>query len=60
MKNIGFLTAPHQVRVEIEPEDFLAGEFDENDLIEIHCEVEKDFLESPEIDMEYITIKKQN
>ena len=60
MKNIGFLTVPHQVRVEIEPEDFLAGEFDENDLIEIHGEVEKDFLESPEIDVEYITIKKTN
>jgi len=34
--------------------------FDENDLIEIHGEVEKDFLESPEIDVEYITIKKTN
>ncbi len=38
---------PHQVRVEIEPEDFPAGEFDENDLIEIHGEVEKIFLRIP-------------
>ena len=55
-----FSDGTHQIRVEIEPEDFPAGEFDENDLIEIHGEVEKDFLESPEIDVEYITIKKVN
>jgi uncharacterized protein (TIGR00156 family) len=55
-----FSDGTDQIRVEIEPEDFPAGEFDENDLIEIHGEVEKDFLESPEIDVEYITIKKLN
>lgn len=55
-----FSDGTDQIRVEIEPEDFPAGEFDENDLIEIHGEVEKDFLESPEIDVEYITIKKVN
>ena len=55
-----FSDGTDRIRVEIEPEDFPAGEFDENDLIEIHGEVEKDFLESPEIDVEYITIKKVN
>ncbi len=53
--------APHQIRVEIEPEDFRWSEFDENDLIEIHGEVEKDFIKYPQgIDVEYITIKKTN
>jgi uncharacterized protein (TIGR00156 family) len=55
-----FSDGTDQIRVEIEPEDFPAGEFDENDLIEVHGEVEKDFLESPEIDVEYISIKKIN
>ena len=33
---------------------------DENDLIEIHGEVEKDFLESPEIDVELMQLMRQN
>jgi uncharacterized protein (TIGR00156 family) len=51
-----FSDGQHKIRVEIEPEDFPAAEFDEQDLIEIHGEVEKDFLESPEIDVELIRI----
>lgn len=51
-----FSDGQHKIRVEIEPEDFPATEFDEKDLIEIHGEVEKDFLESPEIDVELIRI----
>ncbi|GAA4033929.1 NirD/YgiW/YdeI family stress tolerance protein [Actimicrobium antarcticum] len=45
-----------QIRVEIDTEDFPAQKIDDKTHIEIRGEVEKDYLESPEIDVKHITI----
>lgn len=55
-----FSDGAQQIRVEIEQEDFPAEPFDEHDLIEIFGEVEQDFLESPEIDVEKVVLKKSS
>lgn len=41
-----------EIRVEIEAEDFPPEQIDDKVQVEIRGEVEKDFLESPEIDVE--------
>lgn len=51
-----FSDGKHQIRVEIDKDVFPSQPFDEKTLIEIEGEVEKDFLESVEIDVERITI----
>lgn len=43
-----------EIRVEIEAEDFPPEQIDDKAQVEIHGEVEKDFLESPEIDVEVL------
>ncbi|MFH0344539.1 MAG: YgiW/YdeI family stress tolerance OB fold protein [Chromatiales bacterium] len=45
-----------EIRVEIEAEDFPTQKVDDKARVEIRGEVEKDFLETPEIDVEAITI----
>ena len=45
-----------QIRVEIDDYVFPSQPFGENDLIEIEGEIEKDFLESPEIDVNRLTV----
>lgn len=52
-----FSDGKHQIRVEIDKDVFPTQPFDEKTLIEIEGEVEKDFLESVEIDVERITIR---
>lgn len=44
-----------EIRVEIEAEDFPAQKLDDKARVEISGEVEKDFLETPEIDVEVIS-----
>jgi len=43
-----------EIRVEIEAEDFPPEQIDDKAQVEIRGEVEKDFLESPEIDVEVL------
>lgn len=45
-----------EIRVEIEVEDFPAQKIDANTRVEIRGEVEKDFLETPEIDVKVIRV----
>jgi uncharacterized protein (TIGR00156 family) len=45
-----------EIRVEIEAEDFPVQKIDDKTLIVIRGEVESDFLKSPEIDVDTITI----
>ena len=45
-----------EIRVEIEAEDFPVQKIDDKTLIVIRGEVENDFLKSPEIDVEMISI----
>ena len=45
-----------EIRVEIEAEDFPAQKIDAKTLIVIRGEVENDFLKSPEIDVDMISI----
>lgn len=45
-----------EIRVEIEAEDFPVQKIDDKTLIVIRGEVESDFLKSPEIDVEMISI----
>ncbi len=53
-----FTDGSAEIRVEIDTDVFPAQAFDENDVIEIMGEVEKDFLQSPEIDVDRITLVK--
>lgn len=54
-----FSDGKNQIRVEIEQEAFPAEPFDEKALVEIEGEVEKDFMESPEIDVKRLSIVRQ-
>lgn len=45
-----------EIRVEIEEEDFPAVNVDANTNVRIEGEVEKEFLQSPEIDVKRITV----
>ncbi|MBF0220324.1 MAG: NirD/YgiW/YdeI family stress tolerance protein [Gammaproteobacteria bacterium] len=45
-----------EIRVEIESEDFPVQKIDDKTPIEIHGEIENNFLTSPEIDVEMISI----
>ena len=45
-----------EIRVEIEAEDFPTQKADDKAQVEIRGEVEKDFLETPEVDVEVISI----
>lgn len=51
-----FSDGKHQIRVEIDQDVFPTQPFDDKDLIEIEGEVEKDFMESPEIDVERLVV----
>ncbi|MBU2926308.1 NirD/YgiW/YdeI family stress tolerance protein [Colwellia sp. 1_MG-2023] len=51
-----FKSGDKQIRVEIDNHVFPKQQFDENTLITILGEVEKDFLQSPEIDVDVIEI----
>lgn len=51
-----FSDGEKQIRVEIDQFLFPTQPFDDKDLIEIEGEVEKDFLESAEIDVDRLTI----
>lgn len=53
-----FSDGKSEIRVEIDDKDFPVESVDEKTLIEIHGEVEKDFLESPEIDVDRVVIVK--
>ncbi|MBR7888460.1 NirD/YgiW/YdeI family stress tolerance protein [Marinomonas sp. A79] len=54
-----FSDGTKEIRVEIDQFLFPAQPFDDKDLIEIEGEVEKDFLESAEIDVDRLTIVNQ-
>lgn len=45
-----------QIRVEIDAKDFPTVRIDEHTQVRIRGEVEKDFLESPEIDVEHLSV----
>lgn len=45
-----------EIRVDIDNKRFAGQKIDEKTKVELHGEVEKDFLESPEIDVDSITI----
>lgn len=45
-----------EIRVDIDDEDFPRQRIDEKTRVEIYGEVEKDFLESPEIDVDRVVI----
>lgn len=47
-----------EIRVDIDHKRFGGQKIDEKTKVELHGEVEKDFLESPEIDVDSITIVK--
>ncbi|MEX2050574.1 MAG: NirD/YgiW/YdeI family stress tolerance protein [Steroidobacteraceae bacterium] len=47
-----------EIRVEIDNDNFPGQKVSETTVVEIYGEIEKDFLESPEIDVERITIVK--
>lgn len=51
-----FSDGKDQIRVEIDDRDFPSQAIDETTRIEIRGEVEKDFMESPEIDVKMVTI----
>src|SRR5262245_56034759 len=50
-----FADGTGEIRVEIDDKDFPAQKVDEKTRIEIRGDVEKDFMESPEIDVDAIT-----
>lgn len=54
-----FSDGKNQIRVEIDQDVFPTQPFDDKDLIQIEGEVEKDFLESPEIDVKRLTVIKK-
>ncbi|WP_218309452.1 YgiW/YdeI family stress tolerance OB fold protein [Alteromonas antoniana] len=54
-----FTDGKSEIRVEIESEDFPQQSFDESATIRITGEFEKDFMESPEIDVDSVTIISQ-
>lgn len=45
-----------EIRVEIDDKIFPPQKIDQNTRVEIHGEVEKDFLESPEIDVDVLRV----
>lgn len=45
-----------QIRVEIDAKDFPTVRIDERTKVRIRGEVEKDFLESPEIDVDHLSV----
>ena len=45
-----------EIRVEIDSEDFPKVSVDEKTVVQITGEVEKDFMESPEIDVDTLTV----
>jgi uncharacterized protein (TIGR00156 family) len=47
-----------EIRVDIDTKRFAGQKVDEKTKVELHGEVEKDFLESPEIDVDTVTIIK--
>lgn len=47
-----------KIRVDIDHDDFPNAAVDEKTMIEITGEIEKDFMESPEIDVDKLTIVK--
>lgn len=47
-----------EIRVDIDHKRFAGQKIDEKTKVELHGEVEKDFLESPEIDVDSITVIK--
>lgn len=47
-----------KIRVDIDHDDFPNAAVDEKTMIEITGEIEKDFMESPEIDVDTLTIVK--
>ena len=47
-----------EIRVEIDPKYFPATPVNEKMKVQIRGEIEKDFLQSPEIDVEYLAIVK--
>jgi uncharacterized protein (TIGR00156 family) len=51
-----FSDGKNEIRVEIDDRDFPAQAIDETTRIEIRGEVEKEFMESPEIDVKMINI----
>lgn len=51
-----FTDGTGEIRVEIDNEDFPAVAVDDKTTIEITGEVEKDFMESPEIDVETLAV----
>ena len=54
-----FTDGHQEVRVEIDSENFPSQPFDENATIQIQGEFEREFMESPEIDVDVVTIVKQ-
>lgn len=54
-----FSDGSNQIRVEIDYEVFRGQTVDEKTRVELVGEVEKDFLESPEVDVEVLTILPQ-
>lgn len=54
-----FSDGKNQIRVEIDQDVFPAQPFDDKDRILIEGEVEKDFLQSPEIDVKRLTVLKK-
>ncbi len=53
-----FSDGKSEIRVEIDSKDFPTTPIDEKTRVQIRGEVEKDFLESPEIDVDSVTILK--
>lgn len=53
-----FTDGTGEIRVDIDTKRFAGQKIDEKTKVELHGEVEKDFLESPEIDVDTITIVK--
>lgn len=51
-----FSDGQDQIRIEIEAEDFPNVKIDEKARVRIRGEVEKDFLESPEIDVDRVDV----
>lgn len=53
-----FSDGTSEIRVEIDAKDFPPTPIDEKTLVQIRGEIEKDFLTSPEIDVDTLTIVK--
>ncbi|MGV8899399.1 MAG: YgiW/YdeI family stress tolerance OB fold protein [Burkholderiaceae bacterium] len=53
-----FSDGTNEIRLEIEAEDFPAQKIDDKTRVEIRGEVERDFMESPEIDVKTVRISQ--